>query len=314
MLEAMFIASLRTLALDEIEESASREPGESRGVIDLAWEHGQLHDAALESQADFQAALEQLLARVGHQALVSEGLTLTQRRVRQLETIGRFEAWATDELAGRTEKSRAEAPKLNRLLSNWFSTITVVVGRVHVEITAHRRFPGEQPSSQSLVHFDRADWTRVACHVGRPRLRCAQWDDAEILGAMLAWSEANRRSPTRSDWIKAKPNQPSSLTVERHFKYWDRALRAAGLKPYVPDSLPRNYAWGDPDVIQALQTWATEHDGRPPAWHEWLRAAPGRPCTDTVVQHFGTWRSGLAAANLWVPDRDILPGRPASRP
>jgi hypothetical protein len=168
-----------------------------------------------------------------------------------------------------------------------------------VEIAVTRRTSTGEPSSsrQAVRRLDRADWTRVACHIGRRRLRCGAWDDAEILGALQAWAETHGRSPTSIDWVKADVDRPNSLTVRRHFRNWTRMLRLAGLQPYVPATQPRNFAWTDSEVIQALRDWAAEH-GRPPEWHEWLRSAPGRPCNQTVREHFGSWNLGLTAAGL----------------
>jgi len=218
--------------------------------------------------------------------------------LRQLALVSRFEAWAAEELTGRTDASRAEAARLNRLLSGWFSTISVLVSDATVEIAATPRFrPGERSvDPQARVRLDRAEWARAACRTRRPRLH-GTWNDAEILGALRAWSETHGRSPTSMEWVRAGPNQPNSLTVKRHFGSWPRALRRAGLKAHVQEVPPRNYPWTDADVLRALRDWTVEQ-GRPPEWAEWLRAVPGRPCCKTVCDHFGGWKAGLEAAGL----------------
>ena len=119
--------------------------------------------------------------------------------------------------------------------------------------------------------------TRVACDIGRPRLRCAIWDAAEILGALQAWTETNGRSPTSIDWVTADINRPNSLTVRRHFGSWNRALRLAGLQAYVPAVQPRNYACNDSEVIQALKDWAAEH--APPSGMSGFAPPPNDPAT-----------------------------------
>jgi hypothetical protein len=173
-----------------------------------------------------------------------------------------------------------------------------------IQVT-HRHPAGEVTTPrQAAVHLDRADWTRVACHVGRQRLRFSAWEGAEILGALRAWAETNGRSPTWIDWVKAGDGRPNSLTVQRHFGRWQRALRLAGLASYAPIVPPRNSPWTDAEVIQALRDWAGEH-GRAPMWHEWLRSAPGRPCNQTVREHFGGWTAGLVAAGL--SNRPVTP-------
>jgi DNA invertase Pin-like site-specific DNA recombinase len=298
MLEAMFVASLNAL-LDvdhdeQLDAGADREPAT---VIDLAWERRQLRDAALIGEPAFQLAFERLLARAGPRPATD--VTSAARRMRQLDAVTRFEAWTAEELTGRTDASRAEASKLNGLLASWFSAILLRVDSTKVELEVTDRLPAGQATGPrtTMVRLDRADWTRVACHIGRRRLRHSSWEDAEILGALQAWTEKNARSPTWIDWVHAGPARPNALTVQRHFGRWDRALRRAGLARYVPVVPPRNWAWSDAEVIQALRDWAGEH-GRTPRWHEWLRATPGRPCNNTVYEHFGSWTAGLTAAGL----------------
>ncbi len=301
MLEAMFIASLRTLLLDSYSAECETDQSEPCAVLDLTREREQLRDAALAAELEFHAALERLLVRMDDRARASDPARLSQRQRRQLEAVTRFEAWAAEELSGRTEASRAEAPELNHLLSGWLSSITVTVGATNIEIVVTPRFPvgpaGDSPVRRAAVTLDPAEWTRVACLVGRPRLRSSAWDDAEILGALQAWAEINGRSPTWMDWRAADATRPNAITVRRHFRTWKRALHLAGLHPFVPASAPRNYAWSDADILAALKDWAAKN-GRPPKWDEWMHATPERPCTNTVCQHFGGWRAGLAAAGL----------------
>jgi DNA invertase Pin-like site-specific DNA recombinase len=301
MLEAMFVASLdAVLTVEDAAELDGDDAGEPTHVIDLAWERQQIRAASLTGETAFRLALDQLLARA-QPPLSGERTSYSGRRARQLEAVKRFQAWTAGEMTGRTDASRAESVRLNRLLARWFSTISVHVDSTNVVIRVTHRPPADRASAaqQAVVHFDRADWTRVACHMRRQRLRCSAWDDPEILGAMRAWAETNGRSPTWMDWMKAGELHPKSQTVKRHFGSWARALRLAGLARYVPAVAPRNSPWSDAGVIQALRAWAVDH-GRAPLWHEWLRSAPGRPCYQTVGDHFGGWTAALVAAGLSV--------------
>jgi hypothetical protein len=225
--------------------------------------------------------------------------SLTNRQQRQLAAVSRFEAWAAEQLAGHAEAPLAAADELNRLLKSWFSELAVDVTHSEVHISVIRRLPADAPRAHraASAHFDRLDWTRVACLVNRRRLRCGAWDDAEILGAMQAWAQMNGRSPTYMDWVQGRGSWPTSRTVLRHFGKWSQALRCARLAPHHPETFPRNHPWTDQEVIQALRQWAADHD-QPPSWHDWLKASAGRPCTGTVESHFGGWTPGLVAAGL----------------
>ncbi len=302
-IEAMFVASIGTLLLDGLEEQAAGiadEPDREDLLSDASTDRQRLRDAVLgDNDSEIDAALERLFVRMSPQAAMLRQAALSQRRARQLESVTRFDAWAEQELAGRTETSRVEARKLNQLLRTWFSTITATMDKTSVEITAQRRsVAGEQQQKEPVrAHFDRLNWERAACLAGQRRLPGQAWDDTAILGALQAWAESHGRSPRWMDWIKGEASHPTSTTVQRHFGAWDRALRRAGLKRHSPTTPPRNYPWDDADIIQALKDWAAKH-GRPPSWDDWLLAAPERPCLETVREHFGDWNAGLAAAGL----------------
>jgi DNA invertase Pin-like site-specific DNA recombinase len=292
-LEAMLVASLRTLLTPN--PQAARD-GEPEPGVDLAWERQRLRDAADQDEQSFQRALEGVLARRREMELsIEQGPS--QRLQRQLKEVGRFEAWAAEELAGRSEHSRAEASELSGLLRRWFTEITVDVAPLEVTICVVRRFPLDASKSEreAAVRFDRLDWTRVACLVGRRRFRCAAWDDVEILGAMQAWAQLHDRAPTSKDWVNGHGVWPTNKTVYRHFPSWRTALRRAGLTTPRPSGPPRNWAWSDEEILDAVRAWIRQH-GRAPRWDEWARAEPGRPCTWTVEQHFGGWKAGVAAA------------------
>jgi hypothetical protein len=59
--------------------------------------------------------------------------------------------------------------------------------------------------------------------------------------------------------------------------------------------------WNRADIITALRL-AAEYQGRPPGKRDWHYQAaweePRRPCTPTVLRHFGSWNAALEAAGL----------------
>jgi hypothetical protein len=95
----------------------------------------------------------------------------------------------------------------------------------------------------------------------------------------------------------ADTNQPNYRTVQRHFRTWNHALQQAGLEPHHRATPIRNTAWSDADLVRALKDWSRQH-GRPPRRTEWLIAAPKRPNSQTVADHFGSWQAGIAHAGL----------------
>jgi DNA invertase Pin-like site-specific DNA recombinase len=300
MLEAMFVASLRALLDAGGDEQLGVVGSQPTTIFDVSRERQELRESlTADGEMAFGVALQRLLVRLGPQMALARESDASPKMSRRFDAVERFEIWAEQESQGRNDASRAEASKLNRLLRRWFSGVTVIMDEVHVGITARHHTTGDGDGSERsrTVQLNRVDWTRVACHNGQPRLRYGGWDDSEIVGALQAWADANGRSPIRTDWLKAEGNYPTSLTVVSHFKSWRRALRVAGLAPYVPPSHPRNTPWGDAEILQALRDW-TAQQGRVPIWHDWRRAVEGRPCNQTVCDHFGNWRAGLAAAGL----------------
>jgi hypothetical protein len=117
LLEAMFVASLRSLLDEGSDEAEMTIVPDPTSIFDLSREREQLRDAASDDDgAAFRAAFESLLVRIGPQAAAWDEAGHSRRRTRQLESVKRFEAWAEAEACGRTEASRAEAPRLGRLL------------------------------------------------------------------------------------------------------------------------------------------------------------------------------------------------------
>jgi DNA invertase Pin-like site-specific DNA recombinase len=299
MLEAMLVASLRPLLLDQPDpqQDGVVQPA---NVYDLSRERHELRQASLTGDhAAFTHALDGLLARIGPHPSISDHESLTQRQARQLETIRQFEAWAAAEFIKRTETTRAQALKLNKLLISWFATIVLTVSDDTIGLAATRRFPAGAPPSQrqAVVRVDRADWTRVAFHINRPRTRSGSWTDAEIIGALRAWSEAHGHAPTPGDWTTCDTNRPNTRTVQRHFRTWRGALRRADLQPHTSGTPPRTTPWADREIIRALNRWTHEY-GHPPKRSDWLWATPGRPNNETVLRHFGSWGGAIHAAGL----------------
>ena len=86
----------------------------------------------------------------------------------------------------------------------------------------------------------------------------------------------------------------------RALRLFDGALKRAGLEPFEP--YINRKPWDELDTIQALQIWSEKH-GRPPWSMEWDHAQPEHPCSNTVRERFGSWRSALEAAGLELPPR-----------
>ncbi|MCW3033353.1 MAG: hypothetical protein JWM60_1698 [Solirubrobacterales bacterium] len=292
-LEAMLIGSLRTLLTATEQDGV---PDTAEPVLDLSWERERLREAASRDETAFHDALQGLLSRQREVRTAYEQ-SAGQQLLRQLEAVPRFDAWASEALRGQSEQTRTAASELNGLLARWFTEMTVDVTATEVTIAVLRRFPLDSAATarRASVVFDRLDWARVACLVGRSRFRCAAWDDVEILGAMQAWALIHDRAPTSQDWVNGHGVWPTNKTVYRHFTSWRGALRRAGLERHRPNEPPRNWAWSDQEILEAIRVWVREH-GRAPRWDEWARAAPGRPCTWTVEKHFGGWTTGVAAA------------------
>jgi hypothetical protein len=301
MAEAMFVSALRTLLLeggrDEMETCAEVEP--RGGDWSGSPERQRLLDAVLAgNDVQIDAAVEALVHRVAPEVAMLRCVAASSRQARRLEVAKRFEEWARQDHAGRTDALRARVRELQCELRTWFSNVSVAMDGNTVTIVAHRRpVARSAPPVRVETGFDRREWVRSSGLARCTHRLYGRWAAAEILGALQAWADANGRSPRPMDWVYASIDHPDSLTVRRHFKTWNRAVRRAGLKPLGPDVHP----WSDDEVIGALRRWAAHH-GRAPRWEEWMRAGPGRPSKTTVVTHFGGWRAALAVAGLdWRP-------------
>jgi DNA invertase Pin-like site-specific DNA recombinase len=160
--EAMLVSSLRSLLAGSVGNPShgdTRDPDVQAGS---AVERQRLRDAVLaDDEPQVDRALDALFARMQPEAALIRDGTLSQRQARELEQVGRFQAWIALEAAGRTEASRAEARELNLPLRNWFSTIAVTIDENTVAFAGRRRrTPGSQQPRAAEVSVNRAQWTR----------------------------------------------------------------------------------------------------------------------------------------------------------
>jgi Homing endonuclease associated repeat len=72
------------------------------------------------------------------------------------------------------------------------------------------------------------------------------------------------------------------------------ALHAAGLEPRGRQPYQLR-SWRREEILASLRDWSQQH-GRPPLAFDWIRAGLRHPCSSTVRNHFGPWKSALAAA------------------
>ena len=97
-------------------------------------------DAVLSGdKAALDHALEALLARVAPEAMLPKRIAASSRMGRQLDLVRSVESWAADELASRTDSSRAKTRELNADLRTRFSRVSVAMDGRYVDIVANRR-------------------------------------------------------------------------------------------------------------------------------------------------------------------------------
>ena len=227
-------------------------------------------DAGLAGdQTALAQALEALHARATPEATLLKQIASSSRIGRQLDVVHAVERWAADQLAGRTDSSRAKTRELNAELRTSLTRVLVAMDGRQIDIVAHRRpsNTGRTEEHRIAARFDRRDVQRylpLACR-SKPLHRI--WDDAEILASLQDWAATNSRSPKCTDWTRAGWDRPGALTIRRHFRGWRKALRRAGLKPDGREydlTAPRCHKhWSIPAALRALQD-ATRAAGRPP--------------------------------------------------
>jgi len=140
----------------------------------------------------------------------------------------------------------------------------------------------------------------VAC---TPRRAPAASRD-DVVRALREWVTEHGRAPaqaewgwqagSRSPWVREFPRWPSSSSVRTHFGTWNVALEA------VEAPLRRRSRWPPELILDAIQRWGRDHDGRPPRYAD-FRSATERtvwPDPKTVASVFGSWTAALAAAGV----------------
>jgi DNA invertase Pin-like site-specific DNA recombinase len=242
------------------------------------------------------AAFDGLAGSGSREAAMLNRIAASSRNARHVEAARRFETWATTEPTRRTDATRAETRKLNRLLRSWYANVTLVMDSDSVVITAHDRPESgtSELADPTEMRFNRREWMRWSPMARRIQRMRTKWTDQEILGALQAWSDTHGHAPRAKDWSPGKSGRPSDTTVRRRFNTWRRALIRAGLQPTTAQT---RYRWDDAEIISALQVWAATH-GYPPGHADWHHGNMDHPGKTTVCNHFGSWQAGLTAAGL----------------
>lgn len=217
MLESMFVASLATLL------EGATEPQASERLVGInSRERRHLTEALRHSdQREIDLALERIMARR------SREVRLSTRAGEPGEALSAFYSWALEEQIGRSETTRRQARALNRKLREWFTSITVTADPQNITIQTAR--PTAAGVSHGRVDIDVQGWMRVRPEAKWLRRRHRRWSQAEILGALQSWADANGRPPMRQDWDFAAREHPARRTVTSHFGSWQCALEQAGL-------------------------------------------------------------------------------------
>ena len=301
----MFVSTLRSLLAEGAEEDIESRSAPTGAVAAGRWAGSPERERVLRAvlagdDQQIDAALEELLTRMSPEAAMLHRMAVSSRHARRLEAAQRFELWASAEPSGRTEASRMEARKLNRVLRNWFSKVTLAMDARSVVIVAHHRPASSTGESRGRAEarFDRREWMRWSPVARRTHRIYTEWEDSEILGALQAWADAHGHAPRSRDWSRGGSCFPTSATVRRHFNSWRGGLIRAGLQPTVAQW---RYRWDDAEIVKALRRWTACH-GRPPTYSDWIRGASDRPGITTVCNHFGSWQAGLTAAGLEAVD------------
>ena len=154
-----------------------------------------------------------------------------------------------------------------------------------------------------LRHF--GSWNAALETAGlRPRLR-SHWSRTQIIDAIRAWVDRTGTLPTHSAWQRRpsaeEPDRPTAHTVIERFGSWEAALRATGLEPPKLRRL-----WSAAEIVEAIRAFAAR-EGRAPTGRDWNSPPEPdhlRPMTHEVVDCFGSWNKGLAAAGFAPHRRD----------
>ena len=226
LLEATFVSSLRVLLLDHPSAEA-RTPHQLSALGVTASSRRELVDGVLagdDQRVDF--AIERLFAEMQPQARATRR---SRRLHRELDLVARIEEWAEQERVGRTEQSRREARELNRSLRGLFTEVHVWADEAEVRFIVRRRASEQQPISAPVAAtVDLREWTRYA-PLARRTTRRSKWTEAQIIGALQAWSDEHGRAPRWRDFKRPGGGYPSAQTVLFYSGGWEAALCEAGL-------------------------------------------------------------------------------------
>jgi hypothetical protein len=68
--------------------------------------------------------------------------------------------------------------------------------------------------------------------------------------------------------------------------------------PTVARAAAAESYWTRERIIEAIQLWAEEHDGKPPTAESWRREEPGYPFVGVVLRRFESWNEAITAAGF----------------
>jgi len=309
VVEAMFASTIHRFLLEGEEDQAMQA---ELATFEGAWVNSPERRCVLDAarsghETAVNDALEALLARVAPEAALLKRIAASSWRGRHIDLARSVKSWAADELAGRTDSSRAKTGELNADLRTRLSRVSVAMDGRYVDIVAYRQASAAGGSDERRIHarFDRRQAQRYLPLARRSKVLHRFWDDAEIVASLQDWATVNGRSPKCTDWARASWDRPSALTVRRRFGGWRKALRRAGLKPDGRDynrAAPRCYSqWSTPAVVRALRD-ATFAAGRPPRSTEWFRAATDHPCSPPFASASVVGLPRLRRRSLTVAD------------
>jgi hypothetical protein len=169
-------------------------------------------------------------------------------------------------------------------------SIERMVARVVPELALQRRAAATRQQARQLELERRFDaWAEVP---DGPRTSEMRAETRALNQLLREWFSEIHVANTTTDtvfrvWRRpglAATRAPGSVEVRLDRREWARASRARGGRQRRPA------AWSDDEILVALR--------RAPTAKDWVRAAPHRPCSRSVTQHFGSFRAALAAAGL----------------